>query len=353
MPAVAALVSSMTVRKKKQKALIFHLVLTAAAVILFITAASIGSSDTGLKDILSMFTGEIEEKKRIIIEQIRIPRAIMAITCGFSLAVAGVAMQGLFRNPLAEPGILGINSGASLGAALVIVFGSLLLPGIDGGIKFYLLPAGAFCGALFITVTAVKIGTVKGRTHIYLLLLAGIAIQAIAGALLGLMTYISTDEQLRNMIFWSMGNLGYAGWHEILFIIPILALCSWMLFKKANALNLLLLGESEAGHMGVDVDRLKKSLIIWTSIAVAVTVAFTGSIGFIGLVAPHLVRLKLGPDHRYLLFGAGLAGACLLCLADILSRSFTEDVIPVGIITALAGAPLFLKLLISEKKAES
>lgn len=336
---------------KHQKAKFLQLGLIALATALFVTGVSMGSSQTGLSDLLALFTGEISDTKRVILTELRIPRSLMALTCGFSLAVAGVAMQGLFRNPLASPAILGVNAGASLGAALIIIFGAIIFPNVSSQARFYLLPLGAFIGACTVTFTAVRIGTINGRTHIYLLLLAGIAIQAIAGACLALLTYVSTVEQMRDMIFWSMGDLGYASWREIWLIIALLCLSTYKIHRNATALNLLLIGEAEAGHLGVDVKQLKKSIILWSSLSVAVTIAFTGSIGFIGLVAPHLVRLVIGPDHRKLILSAGLTGACLLCLADILSRSFTSDVIPVGIITALAGSPLFLKLLISEKKA--
>lgn len=343
--------TSIMTQTKQQKAKYFQLALIGLALLLFVTGVCIGSSQTGLSDILKLVTGELSNTKRIIITEIRIPRSLMALACGFSLAVAGVAMQGLFRNPLASPSILGVNAGASLGAALVIIFGAVLFPNISSTLQFYLLPLGAFIGASSVTLAAVRVGTINGRTQIYLLLLAGIAIQAIAGACLALLTYLSTVEQMRDMVFWSMGDLGYASWREIWLIIALLCLSTYKICKNASALNLLLIGEAEAGHLGVDVAKLKKSIILWTSLSVAVTIAFTGSIGFIGLLAPHLVRIIVGPDHRKLIISAGLTGACLLCLADILSRSFTADVIPVGIITALAGAPLFLKLLISEKKA--
>ena len=336
---------------KQRNSKYLQLGLILLAIVLFVTGVSIGNGTTGLSDIWSLFSGEISQTKKTILTEIRMPRALMALTCGFSLAVAGVAMQGLFRNPLASPAILGVNAGASLGAALVIIFGAVLFPTLESLGQFYLRPIGAFIGSCSVTMGAVYIGTINGRTHIFLLLLAGIAIQAIAGACLSLLTYVSTLDQMRDMIYWSMGDLGYASWREIWLIMILLCLSTYKIQKNATALNLLLIGESEAGHLGVDVKKLKKSIIFWTSLSVAVTIAFTGSIGFIGLVAPHLVRLVVGPDHRKLIINAGLTGACLLCLADILSRSFTADVIPVGIITALAGSPLFLKLLISEKKA--
>ncbi|MCM8531295.1 MAG: iron ABC transporter permease [Lentisphaeraceae bacterium] len=350
-----------SVQSRQRKTKLIHLGLSLALIGAFSFALIFGSSSTGLKELLGTFLSYVgvdspwalQDNQRFIITELRLPRALLSIFIGACLAIGGVAMQGLFRNPLAAPGILGINSGAALGAALMIVLGNIILPESLSQYAFYSVPAGAFICALLMTGLIVKVGTVGGRTNIFILLLTGVALQAIIGAVMGLLTYISDDQQLRSLTFWTMGDLGVAGWQELAIIIPLLSICCFMIVRKAGALNLFLLGESEAHHLGVDVQKLKKSLIVWTALAIALAVSFTGSIGFIGLAAPHLVRLLTGPDHKTLFPGAALMGALILCVADILSRSVATAEIPVGIITSFIGAPVFLWLLIMQRKGGS
>ncbi|MCM8536763.1 MAG: iron ABC transporter permease [Lentisphaeraceae bacterium] len=347
-----------SVQTRKHKTKLIHLGLAVALVCCFSFALIFGSSSTGLKELVGTFMEYIglespwtlQDNQKFIITELRLPRALLSIFIGGCLAIGGVAMQGLFRNPLAAPGILGVNSGAALGAAMMIVLGNAILPESLTQYAFYSVPAGAFLCALVITGLIVKVGTVGGRTNIFILLLTGVALQAIIGAVMGLLTYISDDQQLRSLTFWTMGDLGVAGWKELAFIIPILSFCCFMIMRKAGALNLFLLGEAEAHHLGIDVQKLKKSLIIWTALAISLAVSFTGSIGFIGLAAPHLVRLMTGPDHKTLFPGACLMGALILCVSDILSRSVATAEIPVGIITSFIGAPVFLWLLIMQRK---
>ena len=338
-----------------------RLILTSLAIALAVTfsmAIIIGSSNTGLKEMIgSILTSlgfsspwPLEEMQKFIITELRLPRAIVAVSIGATLAIGGVAMQGLFRNPLADPGLLGVNSGAALGASLIIVLGNSILPEALNPYKIYAVPVGAFMCALSITYLIVKIGTVNGRANIFILLLTGVALQAIIGALMGLLTYISDDQQLRSLSFWNMGDLGVASWKEIVYVIPAMAFCSWRILRSANSLNLFLLGELEAQHLGIDVQKLKNSIIVWTSLSIAMAVSFTGSIGFIGLAAPHLVRLMCGPNHKTLFPGAAIMGALILCFSDILSRSIHTAEIPVGIITASIGGPVFLWLLLLQRK---
>ena len=346
---------------KKNKIRLIHTGLIMSLIGIFALSLIHGSSSTGFKELIATFLSMVglespwplDDAQKFIITELRLPRALLSVLVGATLAIGGVAMQGLFRNPLAAPGILGVNSGASLGAALIIVLGNQFLSASFEPYKIYAVPIGAFFCALIITVLIVKVGTVNGRTNIFILLLTGVALQAIIGSAMGLLTFISDDQQLRTLTFWTMGDLGVAGWKELAFMFPVLGFCCFMILRKAGALNLLLLGESEAHHLGIDVQKLKKSLIRWTALAVALAVAFTGSIGFIGLAAPHLVRLMSGPDHKTLFPGAALRGGLLLAVSDLLSRSIAVSEIPVGIITSAIGAPVFLWLLLMQRKGAS
>ncbi|WP_026369532.1 FecCD family ABC transporter permease [Kallotenue papyrolyticum] len=288
----------------------------------------------------------VDARQASVLVAIRLPRVLLGALIGSGLAVAGVLMQGLFRNPLADPGLIGISSGAALAAVAVIVLGATTLRGLARVAGVWTLPLAAFGGGLLTTTLIYRLARQQGRTPVATLLLAGIAINALAGALTGLLTFVATDEQLRSITFWNLGSLGGATWRAVGAAAPPLLLVVLSAPRFAQALNLLLLGEQEARHLGVDVERLKRWIVAWTSLAVGASVAVAGSIGFIGLVVPHLLRLALGPDHRVLLPGAALLGATLLLGADLLARTLvTPAELPIGIVTALLGAPFFLWLL--------
>lgn len=285
----------------------------------------------------------------LIIGQIRLPRVLMGLCAGLLLALCGVAMQGLFRNPLADPGLLGVSSGASLGAALAIVVG-FGLGGLPAGLAPYLLSLCAFLGGLGATALVYRLGRRQGQTHVATMLLAGIAVTALAAAAVGLFTYLADDNALRTLTFWNLGSLSGASYARLWPLLAVsLLLLAW-LPRQARALNALLLGESEARHLGFAVQRLKRELVLCTALGVGAAVAATGLIGFIGLVVPHLMRLLVGPDHRVLLPASALAGALLLLCADLLARLALAPVeLPIGIVTALLGAPFFIYLLVRER----
>lgn len=285
----------------------------------------------------------------LIVGQIRLPRALTGLLVGGLLALCGVAMQGLFRNPLADPGLVGVSSGAALGAALAIVCASALggLPAFAGP---YVLSLCAFAGGLAVTWAVYRIGRRAGQTSVAGMLLAGVALTALAGALIGLFSYVADDAMLRSLTFWNLGSLNGAGyprlWPLLLVALPLMA---W-LPRRADALNALLLGESEARHLGFAVERLKAELIFCTALGVGAAVAAAGMIGFVGLVVPHLLRLLVGPDHRRLLPASMLAGAALLLFADLLARLLLAPAeLPIGTVTALLGAPFFLYLLLRSR----
>ncbi len=288
----------------------------------------------------------VEPQAQLIIEQIRLPRTLLGLAAGGVLALCGVAMQGLFRNPLADPGLIGVSSGAALGAALMIVLGAGL-GGLAPEWSPYLLSASAFAGGLLVTSVVYRLGRKQGRVDVATMLLAGVALAALAGALIGLLQYLADDATLRTLTFWNLGSLNGASYSRLWPLLAIALLVLVSLPRCASALNALLLGESEARHLGVDVERLKRRLILLTALGVGAAVAACGMIGFVGLVVPHLMRLLLGPDHRTLIPASMLAGASLLLLADVLARLLVAPAeMPIGVLTALIGAPFFLYLLV-------
>lgn len=282
----------------------------------------------------------------LIVGQIRLPRTLLGVATGGVLALAGVAMQGLFRNPLADPGLIGVSSGAALGAAIAIVFGASL-GGLPEAFAPYLLSACAFAGGLLVTALVYRLGRHNGQTNVATMLLAGVALTALAGALIGLFTYLADDATLRTLTFWNLGSLNGASYPRLWPLLLVTLLVACWLPRRVDALNALLLGESEARHLGFDVERLKVELILCTALGVGAAVAAAGMIGFIGLVVPHLLRLIVGPDHRVLLPASMFGGAILLLLADLIARlALAPAELPIGIVTALIGAPFFLYLLI-------
>ncbi|TBU78614.1 FecCD family ABC transporter permease [Phytopseudomonas daroniae] len=286
------------------------------------------------------------QQAELILGQIRMPRTLLGLAVGAVLALCGVAMQGLFRNPLADPGLIGVSSGAALGAAIAIV-GGAALGGIPELFAPYLLSLCAFLGGLVVTALVYRLGRRNGQTSVTTMLLAGIALNALAFACIGLFTYLADDATLRTLTFWNLGSLNGASYARLWpLLLVTLAVALW-LPRRAQALNALLLGESEARHLGFAVERLKRELVFCTALGVGAAVAAAGMIGFIGLVVPHLVRLLVGPDHRVLLPASALAGASLLLLADLFARLILSPAeLPIGIVTALIGAPFFLYLLL-------
>ena len=282
----------------------------------------------------------------LILGQIRLPRTLLGLLVGSVLALCGVAMQGLFRNPLADPGLIGVSSGAALGASIAIV-GGAALGGLPEAFAPYLLSLFAFIGGLGVTALVYRLGRRDGETNVATMLLAGIALTALAGAAIGLFTYLADDATLRTLTFWNLGSLNGASYQRLWPLLLVAVGVALWLPRRAHALNALLLGESEARHLGIEVEKLKRELVFCTALGVGAAVAAAGLIGFIGLVVPHLVRLLAGPDHRVLLPASLLAGASLLLFADLIARlALAPAELPIGIVTAFIGAPFFLFLLV-------
>jgi iron complex transport system permease protein len=288
-----------------------------------------------------------EENMSAVIWVIRLPRVVLGVLIGAGLGAAGAALQGMYRNPLADPGLIGVSSGASLAAVLMIVLQGKV-PLLQG---FYALNFAAFAGAALVTVFIFRISQSNGQAMIGTMLLAGIAVRALCESVTGFMTYIANNDQLRSITFWSLGSLGGATWQMVSGILPFIVLPLVMLPGLAPALNLLALGEREAMHSGVQLGKLKAMLVILATMSVAAGVAVAGIIGFIGLIVPHIVRQFTGPDYRQVIPGAALSGAILLTVADLICRTVIAPAeLPVGIITALIGAPFFIWLILKEKK---
>lgn len=314
------------------------LLLGVAVVAVALAASSSGAVRIPLRELPSLLWGTPEpgsELWRNVLIDIRLPRVLFALVAGAALAISGASMQALFRNPLAEPGLIGISVGGALGAVGAIVLTS-------GG--FWILAPAAFAGSLLATFCAYALGRrVPGVAG---LLLAGIAINAVAGAMIGLFTFVANDAQLRDLTFWSMGSLAGANWALLAFLGPWTLLVSLWLMGQWRVMNALLLGEREAQHLGYALKRVRARLVLACALIVGPLVAATGGIAFVGLVVPHLVRMTLGANHRWLLPACVLGGALALALADWLSRvAVVPAELPIGLVTSLVGGPFFLWLL--------
>ncbi|MDD1779699.1 iron ABC transporter permease [Enterovibrio sp. ZSDZ35] len=329
--------------------MVFSTILLYIAVVSSITLGpmNIGFFDS-LKALLPL-DSELPKYVSVIIQQVRLPRTLLAIAVGGILAMCGTVMQGLFRNPLADPGIIGVSAGASLGAAIAIV----LFGGVLGNTLFLVLgtvPVFAFLGGALATFAIYYMGTSSNGTSVTIMLLAGVALGAIAGAGMGLLNFFADDQALRDLSLWTMGSLAGASWDSIFLAYASLFALAFLFQKNAKPLNALLLGEAEARHLGIDVQKLKRNLILLTAAGVGITVALSGMIGFIGLVVPHIGRMLTGPDHRTLIPVSLLLGGLVLLVSDMVARIVVAPLeIPVGIITAAIGAPFFLALLLKQR----
>ncbi len=293
---------------------------------------------------------EIPRGDWIVVIEIRLPRLALGILVGAALAVSGAVMQGLFRNPLADPGIVGVSAGAGLGAIAAIVLGGLLPASVAAALGYGLVPVAAFLGGWASTLVLYRVATRAGRTSVATMLLAGIALGALAGALSGILVYLADDRQLRDLTFWGMGSLAGATWAKVAVAAPIMLAALAAAPLLARGLNALALGEAAAMHLGQPVQRVKHVAILAVAGATGAAVAVSGGIGFVGIVVPHLLRLLSGPDHVRLLPNAALLGAALLVAADMAARAMIAPAeLPIGIVTAVIGGPFFLWILLRRR----
>lgn len=328
-------------RHKKNRVLIVLALLTVLSLILAMTQGSVKIPLGELPRLL--FSNDLSNQELIyqrLLINIRFPRVLLATLAGGVLAFSGASLQALFRNPLAEPGLIGVSAGASLGAVLSIVI-------LGGG--FWVIAPMAFLGSLGATLLAYLIG--KRYGGVGGLLLAGIAINAIAFSVIGLMTYLATDTELRDLTFWSMGSVATGTWHLLFGLIPWSILCLAFLWPQWRAMNVLLLGPQEVQHLGFDIKQLRWRMVIGVSLLIAPLVAVTGGIAFIGLVVPHIVRMLLGGNYRHVLPVSLFGGAMLLIWADYFARTMIAPAeLPVGLLTSMIGGPFFLWLLLKNRR---
>ncbi|BBM03660.1 iron ABC transporter permease [Microbulbifer sp. GL-2] len=310
----------------------------------FVTAVAIGAVYLSPSQVFVALSGQGEGGlARDIVHAIRLPRALLAAAVGAVLAICGAMLQGLFRNPLADPSLIGVTAGASFGACLAILLGAEVA-GAFGSLP--MVSIAAFCGGLIAVALVYKVAKGINGTSVATMLLMGIAVTAFSASLVGLMEYFADNEMLRRISLWRMGGLDAASYPRAFLVLAVLGSLLVSMSRFGASLNVLLLGESQARHLGIDVERVKTTLIVLVAAGVGTSVAAAGSIAFVGLVVPHMVRLWVGPDHRQLLPLSALAGAILLLISDTLARTVIAPVeIPVGLITALIGVPFFVSLL--------
>lgn len=294
----------------------------------------------------------IPASDKYVLLELRLPRIVMSILVGSALAVSGTCLQGMFKNPLASPDLIGITSGAMLFAAISIVLGSHLKPYIPEVFHFSMLSISAFLGALLTMTIVYRISTSNGKTNVIVMLLSGVAITAIGFATTGFLIYISKEEQLRDLTFWNLGSLGGATWTKNAILAVIILIAFSFLITKGKALNAMMLGERDAQHLGVPVEKIKKRIVVLTALLVGTCVAFTGNIGFIGLIVPYILRLLFKSNYHIILPMSAIFGSILLLTADTISRTIVPpSEIPIGILTAFMGAPIFIAILIRNKKS--
>ncbi|WP_182419112.1 iron ABC transporter permease [Bartonella sp. HY038] len=316
----------------------------------------LGQTDVSLLRLISHYfsTENFEQVQAtqdyLVLIDIRLPRVILGVFVGSALAVCGVLMQGLFRNPLADPGIVGVSAGAGFGAVIFIVLGHIIPISISPIIGSFGIVFSAFLCSLIITLLLYSIATHNGKTSIATMLLAGIAIAALIGAIIGVLVFKASDQQLRDITFWSLGSLVGTTMQKVIIAAPFIVLGLCIAPFLANGLNALALGEAVAGHLGFPVQRLKNISIVLVALMCGAAVAVSGGIGFVGIVIPHILRLIIGPNHRYLIPCSALLGACLVIFADYIARIVVYPAeLPIGIITALLGAPFFLWILLRQR----
>ena len=321
-------------------------VLSVVAAIVGLLVGPVQISPVVLIDML--FSDHDQTRDEMIIQVIRLPRMLLSFLIGSVLAICGAVLQGLFRNSLADPSLIGVSAGASAGASFVIVFGAILFPTSVLGLS--VVSIGAFAGGLLAAWIVYRLASSSEGTSVATMLLAGIAISALAGALNQLFSFLADNDMLRRISLWQMGSLESADWQHITYSALTIGVLMILLPRESRALNAMLLGESEARHLGIGVEWLKRRLIIYTSLGVGIAVSVAGTIAFVGLVVPHLIRLLIGPDHRYLLPASALLGGLLLVSADAVARvAIAPAELPIGVVTALLGVPFFISILIRQR----
>ena len=338
---------------KKQK--VFILIFSVLLLAICIISCSLGAVQIPVAKIISFLTSTVEDTsvESNVFWAIRLPRVVLGILVGASLSISGAALQGIFRNPLADPGLIGTSAGGSLAAVAAIVFLGKFLPdmgqySVQG---LYFINFATILGSCIASLIVFYFSRVNGKVNVATMLLVGIAIIALGGSLTGLIIFSSSDAQLRSITFWMMGSLAGANWKMIIGILPFTLVPVIILPGLYKSLDAFALGEGEAQSIGVNVQRLKNLVIILATLGVGASVACTGMIGFLGLIIPHIVRTLAGSNHKYLLPASALGGAILLVGSDLLARTMLAPAeLPINIITAIIGTPVFISILVNEKR---
>lgn len=323
-------------------------------IILAVFSLMLGVYDFTDNSIWKVLTGaeSVSSGEFYVLYKIRLPRIVMALLIGSALAVSGTCIQGMFKNPLATPSLIGVTSGASLFAAVSIVLGSFIRPYLPEVIQYSLISIMAFLGAVLTMIFVYRVSTSQKKTNVMIMLLAGVAISALAGAITGFLTYLTDDEQLRDLTFWTLGSLGGATWIKNAILAAVMVVAYSFLINKGKSLNALMLGEQDAAHLGIPVERIKKQIIILTALLVGTSVSFAGAIGFVGLIVPYILRLIFKSDYHLILPLSAVVGSILLLTADTISRTIVApSEMPIGVLTAFLGAPIFMAILIRFKKS--
>lgn len=344
---------------KTQSKLYFYFTISAILLILIaVWSLKTGVYDFGGKSPFMILWQSIQGNPDLalsdqyVIWDVRAARIVMAVLIGSMLAVSGTGLQGLFKNPLATGDLIGLTSGATLLAAVAIVLGGHFKEYLPEAVQFSLVSLSAFIGAFLSMMLVYKISTNGGKTNIVMMLLTGVAITAIGFSITGFLIYISKDEQLRDLTFWNLGSLAAATWTKNIVLAAVLIISYIILLPKGKALNAMMLGEKDAQHLGINVERLKKQIIIITALMVGSSVAFSGTIGFIGLIVPYILRLLFKSNYTFILPLSAVCGSILLLTADTFSRSIVApSELPIGILTALMGGPIFIAILVKHKKS--
>lgn len=342
-----------------QNKLPLYLIISVLLLILLATVALfMGVYDFNGKSALEVLWGVIQNDPKItpsekyVIWDVRMSRIVMSILIGSILAVSGTCMQGMFKNPLATPDLIGISAGATLMAAITIVLGAYFRHLLPEVLQFSLLSIAAFIGALVTTFAVYRISSSKGKTNVVIMLLAGVAISALGFSFTGFLIYISKDEQLRDLTFWNLGSLGGATWTKNIILAITMVISYSILIHRGKALNAMMLGEKDAEHLGIPVEKIKRQIVILVALMIGVCVAFSGTIGFVGLIVPYILRLLFKSNYHIILPLSAVVGSLLLLIADTISRTIVApSEIPIGILTGLMGAPVFIAILIRYKNS--
>ncbi|WP_160136844.1 FecCD family ABC transporter permease [Chryseobacterium sp. c4a] len=344
---------------KTQSKLYFYMTIsTVLLAIIAVWSINTGVYDFGGKSAFNVLgkviqgDSDLSLSDKYVVLDVRAARIIMAILIGGMLSVSGTSLQGLFKNPLATGDLIGLTSGATLLAAIAIVLGGHFKEYLPEAVQFSLVGISAFIGSFLSMMLVYKISTSGGKTNVVMMLLTGVAITAIGFSITGFLIYISKDEQLRDLTFWNLGSLAAATWTKNIILSIVMIGAYIILLPKGKALNAMMLGEKDAQHLGINVERLKKQIILTVALMVGSCVAFSGTIGFVGLIVPYILRLLFKSNYTFILPLSAVCGSILLLTADTFSRSIVEpSELPIGILTALMGGPIFIAILVKFKKS--